>query len=104
VFRRKPHRAVITAGDRADTQMAALEAKSPCLLLSGNLYPEAPILGRAEELGIPVLLFPDDTMTLVDKSEALLRSVRIKNPEKIELMKNLFSEYVDMESIINAIK
>jgi BioD-like phosphotransacetylase family protein len=43
-------------------------------------------------------------MTLVDKSEALLRSVRIKNPEKIELMKNLFSEHVDMESIINAIK
>jgi len=104
VFRRKPHRAIITAGDRADTQMAALEAKSPCLLLSGNLYPEAPILGRAEELGIPVILFPDDTMTLVDKAEALLRSVRIKNPEKIELMKNMFSEHVDMESIINAIK
>jgi len=104
VFRRKPKRAVITAGDRADTQMAALEAKSSCVLLSGNLYPEAPVLGRAEELGIPVILFPDDTMTLVDKMEALLRSVRIKNPEKIEVMKNMFSEDVDMESIINAIK
>ncbi len=104
VFRRKSKRAIITAGDRADTQMAALETKSSCILLSGNLYPEAPVLGRAEELGIPVILFPDDTMTLVDKMEALLRSVRMKSPEKIELMKNLFSEHVDMESIINSIK
>jgi len=104
VFRRKPHRAVITAGDRADTQMAALEAKSPCLLLSGNLYPTAPILGRAEELGIPVILFPDDTMTLVDKMEAVLRSVRIKNPQKIEVMKKMFSEHVDMESILESLK
>ncbi len=104
VFRRKAKRAIITAGDRADTQMAALETKSSCILLSGNLYPEAPVLGRAEELGIPVILFPDDTMTLVDKMEALLRSVRMKSPEKIELMKNMFTEHVDMESIINAIK
>ena len=104
VFRRKPHRAVITAGDRADTQMAALEARSPCLLLSGNLYPEAPVLGRAEELGIPVILFPDDTMTLVDKAEELFRTIRIKNPEKLEIMKNMFSEHVDMDSILESLK
>jgi BioD-like phosphotransacetylase family protein len=104
VFRRKPERAVITAGDRADTQMAALEARSSCVLLSGNLYPEAPVLGRAEELGIPIILFPDDTMTLVDKMEALLRSIRIKNPRKIELMKSIFSEHVDVEGIIEALK
>jgi uncharacterized protein len=104
VFRRKPQRAVITGGDRADTQMAALEAKSSCLLLSGNLYPTAPVLGQAEELGIPVILFSDDTMTLVDKMESLLRSVRIKNPKKIELMENMFDEHVDFQSIADAIK
>ena len=104
VFRRKPNRAIITAGDRADTQMAALEARSPCLLLSGNLYPDAAVLGRAEELGIPVILFPEDTMTLVDKAESLFRTIRIKNPEKIEIMKNMFSEHVDMDSILEALK
>jgi len=104
IFRRMPQKAVITGGDRADTQMAALEARSSCLLLTGNLYPTAPILGRAEELGIPVILFPEDTMTLVGKMEALLRSVRIKNPQKIKLMKTMFSEHVDTERIINALK
>jgi BioD-like phosphotransacetylase family protein len=104
IFRRMPQKAVITGGDRADTQMAAMEARSRCLLLTGNLYPTAPILGRAEELGIPVILFPEDTMTLVDKMESLLRSVRIKNPQKIELMKDMFSEHVDVESILGAIK
>ncbi len=104
VFRRKPNRAIVTAGDRADTQMAALETKSSCILLSGNLYPDAAVLGRAEELGIPVILFPDDTMTLTDKTEALFHSVRIKNPEKIELMKGMFSQHVDVDSIIGSIK
>jgi BioD-like phosphotransacetylase family protein len=104
IFRRKPQRAVITGGDRADTQMAALEARSSCLLLSGNLYPTAPILGRAEELGIPVILFPDDTMTLVDKMEALLRSVRIKNPQKVALINTMFADHVDVDSIISALK
>ncbi len=104
IFRRKPQKAVITGGDRADTQMAAMEARSSCLLLTGNLYPTAPVLGRAEELGIPVILFPEDTMTLVDKMESLLRSVRIKNPEKVGLMKKIFSEHVDFDGIIGAIR
>ena len=84
--------------------MAALEARSNCILLSGNLYPTAPILGRAEELGIPVILFPEDTMTLVDKMESLLRSVRIKNPRKVELVGAMFDEHVDVESILDAVK
>jgi BioD-like phosphotransacetylase family protein len=104
IFRRMPQKAVITGGDRADTQTAALEARSKCLLLTGNLYPTAPILGRAEELGIPVILFPEDTMTLVGKMESLLRSVRIKNPQKVKLMKTMFSEHVDVKRIMDAIK
>jgi BioD-like phosphotransacetylase family protein len=43
-------------------------------------------------------------MTLVDKMEALMRSVRIKNPQKVEVMKKMFSEHVDMDSILEALK
>lgn len=103
VFRRKHNRAVITGGDRADLQMAALEARMRCIILSGNLYPTAPILGRAEELGIPVILSVDDTTTVVDRMEQLLRSVRVKNVQKIDLMKNMFDENVDTDKLINAI-
>ncbi len=103
VFRRKHNRAVITGGDRADLQMAALEVRMRIIILSGNLYPSAPVLGRAEELGVPVILTPDDTTTLVDRMEKLLRSVRVKNVQKIDLMKNMFDENVDTEKIIKAL-
>ena len=38
-FRRQPSKAVITGGDRADLQLAALETSTRCLILTGNLYP-----------------------------------------------------------------
>jgi BioD-like phosphotransacetylase family protein len=103
VFRRKHNRAVITGGDRADLQMAALEVRMRIILLSGNMTPPAPVLGRAEELGVPVILTADDTTTLVDRMETLLRRVRVKNVQKIDLMKNMFDENVDTERIVNAL-
>lgn len=104
VFRRKHNRAVITGGDRADLQMAALEARMRAIVLSGNLQPPAPVLGRAEELGIPVILSTDDTTTVVDRMEQLLRSVRVKNVQKIDLMKNMFDENVDSEKLIKSLE
>jgi BioD-like phosphotransacetylase family protein len=103
VFRRKHNRAVITGGDRGDLQIAALEARMRIMILSGNLYPPAQVLGRAEELGVPVILTTDDTTTLVDRMEQLLRTVRVKNVQKIDLMKNMFDENVDTDYILKAL-
>ena len=36
-FRTKPDKIVITGGDRADIQLAALETDTKCLVLTGNL-------------------------------------------------------------------
>lgn len=103
VFRRKRNRAVITGGDRADLQMAALEAHLPVIILTGNLYPAPPVLGRAEELGVPVVLVPDDTITTIDRMETLMKQVRVRNMRKADLMKGMFDEYVDVEKIIKAL-
>jgi BioD-like phosphotransacetylase family protein len=103
VFRRKRNRAVITGGDRADLQMAALEARLPVVILTGNLYPAPPVLGRAEELGVPVVLVPDDTITTIDRMETLMKQVRVRNMRKVDVMRGMFDEYVDAEKIINAI-
>ena len=55
-FRRKPNKVVITGGDRPDIQILALETSTKCLILTGNLEPSPMILGRAEELSVPVVL------------------------------------------------
>jgi len=104
VFRRKRNRAVITGGDRSDLQMAALEAHMPIIILTGNLYPAPPVLGRAEELGVPVILVPDDTITTIDRMETLLRRVRVRDVQKLDTMKSMLDEYVDTDKIIKALK
>jgi BioD-like phosphotransacetylase family protein len=103
VFRRKHNRALITGGDRADLQMAAMEARLPVIILTGNLYPASPVLGRAEEMGVPVVLVPDDTITTVDHMETLMKQVRVRNMRKADIMKSMFDEHVDTEKIISAL-
>ncbi|HDN80057.1 MAG TPA: phosphotransacetylase family protein, partial [Chloroflexi bacterium] len=65
-FRRRPNKAVITGGDRPDIQLAALETSTRCVILTGNLRPSPIILGRAEEVGVPMMLVRHDTFTTVE--------------------------------------
>ncbi len=101
-FRRKRDKAVITGGDRADIQLAALETPTKCLILTGGFYPSPFVLSRAEELGVPVILVPDDTFTVVDKTEHLLGRVKIHEPEKVQRLINLLEENLDLNSLINS--
>ncbi|MCX6695869.1 MAG: phosphotransacetylase family protein, partial [Candidatus Altiarchaeota archaeon] len=77
-FRGRRSTAVVTGGDRSDIQMAALEASITCLILTGNLMPSAPILARADELKIPIILVKDDTLSTVEKMDVLLKRLQVK--------------------------
>jgi uncharacterized protein len=83
-FQRKPNKAVITGGDRADIQLAALETSTRCLILTGNLYPSPAVLNRADEVGVPVLLADMDTMTAIEIVERFLGRGRVQLPQKVE--------------------
>ena len=55
--------AVVTGADRTDIQLAALEASTQCLILTGLGDPLSQLIHRAEELEVPILrwiwiLFP----------------------------------------------
>ena len=83
-FRRQPNKAVITGGDRADIQLAALETSTRCLILTGNLYPSPVVLNRADELGVPMLLADMDTLRAIEVVESYLGRSRVQQPEKVE--------------------
>ena len=55
LLRKARNKAVITGGDRADIQLAALETSTKCIVLTGDLYPNAIILARAQECGVPIV-------------------------------------------------
>jgi BioD-like phosphotransacetylase family protein len=103
-FRRKSHKAVITGGDRADVQLAALETSTAMLILTGNLPPSPIVLSRADELGIPMILVDTDTLSAVEHMEGLMGHVRLHGPGKIDRISALFAEGVALDELLAAFR
>jgi len=101
-FRRKRHKAVITGGDRADVQLAALETQTACLVLTGNYMPPAAILAVAESKGVPVMLVDMDTLTAVERTESLIGHLRVHDEEKLMAMRQRMEEYLDIDKLCGA--
>ncbi len=98
-FRRKPNKAVITGGDRPDIQLAALETSTKCLILTGNLQPSPIILGRAEEVGVPMILVRYDTLTAVEIIEQFFGKTRFHQEKKIVRFRKMLDERFDFEAL-----
>jgi len=99
-FRNARNAAVITGGDRADLHTVAMESGIKCLVLTGNLEPPKPVVGLAEDRGIPIILVKDDTLTTSEKLGKAFGRIRIKGKRKIERFKGLVENYVDVNAII----
>lgn len=98
-FRRRPNKVVITGGDRADLQLAALETSTKCLVLTGDLYPHPMILGRAEELGVPVVLVSQDTLGAVDLIDKVFTEVRFHQDKKIKRFFGMLATSFNYEAL-----
>jgi BioD-like phosphotransacetylase family protein len=81
-FRRRRNMAVVTGADRTDIQLAALEASTQCLILTGVGEPLPQLISRAEELEVPVLKVDHDTLTTVEVIEAAIGHVRLHETVK----------------------
>jgi len=101
-FRRKSHKAVITGGDRADVQLAALETSTSALILTGNLPPSPIVLARAAELGVPMLLVDTDTLTAVERMEVLMGHVRLHGSGKVDRIRAMFADGVALDDLLAA--
>jgi len=102
-FRRTPRKCVITGGDRSDIQLAALETPTRCIILTGDLRPSHPVLARAEELGVPVLLVRDDTLVTVTTIEGMLGKLRVREPRKIEHAVEQFEAHLELAKLDEAL-
>jgi BioD-like phosphotransacetylase family protein len=102
-FRRKPNKAVITGGDRPDIQLAALETSTKCVILTGNLRPSPIILGRAEEVGVPMILVRQDTLTAVEVIERFFGKTRFHLDKKIQRFEEMLEDRFDFERLYSAL-
>ncbi len=103
-FRTKPDKAVITGGDRADIQLAALETDTKCLVLTGNFAPSSIVLVRAEELGIPVIQVKYDTLTTVEKLNEIIGHSGFYEFKKLDKIMQITRDFINLDKILSIVK
>jgi uncharacterized protein len=96
---RQKNKAVITGGDRADIQVAALESSFACLILTGNVRPSPIIIHHADQLGIPILLVNDTSRDTMKKIDLKYGRHRLGQMAKYERYEKLFYDRVDLERL-----
>jgi len=94
-FRRRRNMAVVTGADRTDIQLAALEASTQCLILTGAGEPLPQLVTRAEELDVPLLKVEHDTLTTVEVIEQAFGHVRLHEDVKATYAVRLVEEHCD---------
>ncbi|MCD6137845.1 MAG: phosphotransacetylase family protein [Deltaproteobacteria bacterium] len=102
-IRKTRNNAVIVGGDRADVQLAAIEALTQCLILTGNLYPNEIVISRAQLRGIPIIVVRDDTYSVAKKVDELSRKLRLREKEKVYCGIRLIEEKVDFQKLYAAL-
>jgi BioD-like phosphotransacetylase family protein len=103
-FRRRRNMAVVTGADRTDIQLAALEASTQCLILTGVGEPLPQLLNRAEELEVPVLKVDHDTLTTVEVVEAAIGQVRLHETVKATHAIRLVEENCHFETLLERLQ
>jgi len=103
-FRRTPNKAVITGAHRTDIQLAAIETSTRCIILTGGLYTNDVIIGKAASKGIPIISVAEDTFTTVDQIEAIMGKTRIADSIKIERIRHLVCTGFDLRRFLKCLK
>lgn len=100
-FRRARDAAVITGGDRADVQAAALDASGvACLVLTGGHRPSGAVVGKAADAGKPMLAVNTDTTTAIDRVEEVVRGGRTRDGRTVDRMAELLGDHVDVDVLV----
>ncbi|MHB8880029.1 MAG: phosphotransacetylase family protein [Thermodesulfovibrionales bacterium] len=102
-FRRTPNKAVITGAHRSDIQLAALETSTRCIILTGGLYTNDVIIGKAKLAGVPFISVHDDTFSTVEKIEAVLGKIRIREQKKVLKTKEIIEKEFDIARLVKAL-
>jgi hypothetical protein len=76
-------------------QLAALEASTQCLILTGVGEPLPQLINRAEELEVPLLKVEHDTLTTVEVIEQAFGHVRLHEGVKATYAIRLVDEHCD---------
>lgn len=98
-FRRFARKAVISRGDRPDVQLAALRTDLACLVVTGELEPDADVVYRAEERQVPVVRVHRDTLSVASDLDAVFARGRFRQVGKLGPLARLLDERLDWATL-----
>ena len=96
----KARKLVITSGDRSDMILASLEGDTAGLVLTNNISPSSTIIAKATEMGVPLLLVPDDTYQVAKQIDDAQYLLKRDEEEKIALLEDLVRKHVNLSAIV----
>jgi uncharacterized protein len=99
-FFKKENKIVITAGDRADMIVAAMEKSTSGIILTNNILPRQNLIAKASDLNIPMLLVPFDTFQTAKQIDDMIPLLTKDDSERISTLQKLIEENVDLKAII----
>lgn len=99
------HSLVITPGNREDIIRLTFDlyckgCKVAGIILTGDLVPSEEFINQTKDASIPVLLAKSDTYTTASTVHDVTVKIRPTDKEKIETVKKLIHDYVDLDMIM----
>lgn len=102
-FRKIGNKAVITGAHRTDIQLMAMETSTKCIILTGGLFTNDVVIGRAQAKGIPIISVATDTFTTVEKIEKVMGKTMIREKSKVNRSKEIIASDFDIDRFLKAI-
>jgi len=102
-FRRTPNKAVITGSHRSDIQLAAMETSTKCIILTGGLYTNEAVIGKAQAKGIPIISVHHDTFKTIEQIEAVIGKIGIREEKKVTRIREV-TENFDYTRLLKTLK
>ena len=104
---------LITPGSREDLILAAVASNMPSarpestvkgIVLTGDVRPHETILRLLTQSNIPCVVVQEDTFTAAHRITDLIIKIRPQDTEKIEMVKSVVKEYVDIDRLVAGMK
>jgi BioD-like phosphotransacetylase family protein len=95
----KGNKLIITAGDRVDMMLAALDSDTTCIILTNNILPPSNIISKATDRNIPLLLVAADTYQIAQQIDNMEPLLTPRETDKIDLLERLVKEHVEMKKL-----
>jgi BioD-like phosphotransacetylase family protein len=103
-FERVSDKVVVVGGDREDLILAALQTPTAALVLTGSYVPAAAVLEQAARAGVAVISVDGDTVAAADGLRRLFGRLRVHERSKIDRIRELVEEHVDVDGLLGALQ